>query len=40
VTETLFDVMTHREAISHAAQVPSLVPRGSTAPPPSDQRRP
>lgn len=34
VTETLFDVMTHRELTSHAAQVPSLVPRGSTAPPP------
>jgi DNA-binding LacI/PurR family transcriptional regulator len=34
VTETLFDVMMRREPKSHAAQVPSLVPRGSTAPPP------
>lgn len=34
VTETLFDVMVRREARSHTAQVPSLVPRGSTAPPP------
>ena len=34
VTATLFDVMTHQEPASHAAQVPSLVPRGSTAPPP------
>ncbi|MEU6407035.1 LacI family DNA-binding transcriptional regulator [Streptomyces sp. NPDC046985] len=33
VTETLFDVMLGREAVSHAVQVPSLVPRGSTAPP-------
>ncbi|MEW2516804.1 LacI family DNA-binding transcriptional regulator [Actinacidiphila alni] len=36
VTETLFDVMTHRKPTSHAAQIPSLVPRGSTAPPPRD----
>ncbi|MFC1408430.1 LacI family DNA-binding transcriptional regulator [Streptacidiphilus sp. N1-12] len=34
VTETLFDVMRHQEVSSHATQVPSLVPRGSTAPPP------
>nr|WP_237506674.1 LacI family DNA-binding transcriptional regulator [Streptomyces sp. SID8380] len=34
VTETLFDVILRRDAVSHAAQVPSLVPRGSTAPPP------
>ncbi|MCM2416187.1 MULTISPECIES: LacI family DNA-binding transcriptional regulator [unclassified Streptomyces] len=34
VTETLFDVMLGREASSHAAQVPRLVPRASTAPPP------
>lgn len=39
VTETLFDVMMRREAVSHAAQAPSLVPRGSTAPPPADPRR-
>ena len=34
VTETLFDVMRHQEATSHATEVPALVPRGSTAPPP------
>jgi DNA-binding LacI/PurR family transcriptional regulator len=34
VTETLFDVMTHQKPVSHAAQVPNLAPRGSTAPPP------
>ncbi|MET9220877.1 LacI family DNA-binding transcriptional regulator [Streptomyces sp. NPDC008079] len=34
VTETLFDVMTHQKPASHAAQIPGLVPRGSTAPPP------
>ncbi|WP_433887546.1 LacI family DNA-binding transcriptional regulator [Streptomyces sp. CA-111067] len=33
VTQTLFDVMTRQEHASHAAQVPGLVPRGSTAPP-------
>ncbi|QUQ65680.1 transcriptional regulator [Kutzneria sp. CA-103260] len=33
VAQTLFDVMNHREAASHAAQVPALVPRGSTAAP-------
>lgn len=34
VTETLFEVMAGRAPASHAAQVPSLAPRGSTAPPP------
>ncbi|MFF0223257.1 LacI family DNA-binding transcriptional regulator [Streptomyces sp. NPDC004629] len=37
VTETLFDVMLRREATSHPAQVPSLVPRASTAPPPRNE---
>ena len=35
VTETLFDVMNHRQAVSHTSAAPVLVPRGSTAPPPS-----
>lgn len=34
VAETLFDVMAGREAVSHAAQVPGLVPRASVGPPP------
>jgi DNA-binding LacI/PurR family transcriptional regulator len=38
VTETLFKVMLGQDAVSHAAQVPSLVPRGSTAPPPPGTR--
>ncbi|MFI0240370.1 hypothetical protein [Streptomyces sp. NPDC016845] len=33
VTETLFAVMLRKEAASHPAQAPSLIPRGSTAPP-------
>lgn len=36
VTRTLFDVMSGREHTSHAAQSPSLVPRGSTGPPPRE----
>ena len=31
VAQTLFDVMTQQEPSSHAAQIPALVPRGSTA---------
>ena len=34
--QTLLNVMTEQEHSSHAAQIPALVPRGSTAPPPRD----
>jgi DNA-binding LacI/PurR family transcriptional regulator len=34
VTETLFAVMTRQKHSSHAVPIPTLVPRGSTAPPP------
>lgn len=34
VTRTLFAVMTHQQHAPHTAQVPTLVPRASTAPPP------
>jgi hypothetical protein len=33
VAQTLFDVMNDRNPVSHAAQVPALVPRGSTGVP-------
>jgi DNA-binding LacI/PurR family transcriptional regulator len=36
VTRTLFDVMAGTAAVSHAVQPPTLMPRGTTAPPPSD----
>jgi DNA-binding LacI/PurR family transcriptional regulator len=33
VAQTLFGVMTQQSPTSHAAQIPALVPRGSTAAP-------
>jgi DNA-binding LacI/PurR family transcriptional regulator len=36
VAQTLFQVMNQVAPKSHAAQVPALIPRGSTGPPPKE----